>query len=46
MWIKKTQEPEWDYADVQDLMNVELLNAINKLKPGENAPFMLLDVRE
>ena len=46
MWIKKNEPPEWDYAEQIDLMNVELVNSIDKLKVGENPIFTILDVRD
>ncbi len=29
-----------------DLINVELVSALDKLKPGEKAPFLIVDLRE
>ena len=47
IWIKQNEPPEWEYKDQQDLANVELVNALDKLKPGQPAPpFIILDVRE
>lgn len=46
MWINKSEPPEWFYAEQPDLVNVELASSLDKLKPGEKAAFMILDVRE
>jgi hypothetical protein len=46
IWINKSEPPEWVYGEAEDIMNVELANAIDKLKPGENPPFVIVDLRE
>lgn len=46
LWIKKNEPPEWIYAEQSDLVNVEFARAIESLKPGEKAPFMVIDVRD
>lgn len=47
IWISKNElPPEWEYAEQTDLVNVELVSALNKLKPGEKAPFLIVDLRE
>ena len=46
MWITKNAPREWEYGEQQDIMNVELANALNKLKPGEDPPFLIVDLRE
>lgn len=46
MWINKVEPPEWFYGEQPDLVNVELASALDKLKPGEKAPFLIVDVRE
>lgn len=48
IWITKNQPPaEWEYGEQQDLMNVELANALDKLKPTDrNPPFLIVDLRE
>ena len=47
IWISKNELPQWEYAEQTDLVNVELVNALDKLKPGEkNTPFLILDLRE
>jgi hypothetical protein len=38
--------PEWDYAEVPDLMNVELSTAVDKLSSNEESPFLILDIRD
>ena len=48
IWISKNELPEWDYAEQSDLVNVELVSALDKLKPLDKtpAPFLILDLRE
>lgn len=46
IWITKSEPPEWIYGEQDDLMNVELVSAFDKLKPGENPPYLVLDLRE
>jgi len=47
IWISKNELPKWEYAEQTDLVNVELVSALDKLKPTEkNPPFLILDLRE
>ena len=46
LWVTYNERPEWTYMDAADLMNVELANAIGKLEPNKNVPWLILDVRE
>lgn len=48
IWINKLEPPEWFYAEQPDLMNVELANALNQLKPADKTPppFLILDLRD
>ena len=47
IWISKNELPKWEYAEQTDLVNVELVSALDKLKPNEkNPPFLILDLRE
>jgi hypothetical protein len=46
VWINKQQPPEWDYGEQEDLMNVELAKSLEVLKPGQKAPFLIIDLRD
>ena len=48
IWISKNELPKWDYAEQSDLVNVELVSALDKLKPLDKTPppFLIVDLRE
>lgn len=47
IWITKSEPPEWLYADQDDLMNVELANAVDQIKSSsEKLAFLIVDLRE